>query len=176
MTHIRLLALVLVTLLAPISACWAAHVGGISAGAVQLNPTTWQYDYSVSVVSGDPVDTWYLLAEDLLPQSVTVPDGWTWAANDTPFNYLVFLTGSYNGAPGDNQVTESNPLTFTIVSGYAPDDSSAITQDINWEYNDAGYVPVTAPAIPPQAPVPEAGTLALGTLGLLSLIRRRKTG
>ncbi len=156
--------------------CCAAHVSLIAGLASSLDATTWQYDYAVSLVSGDPIDTWYLLSEDLAPLSVTTPDGWTWAATDTPFNYIMFITGTGNGAPGDNPIVDQQPFAFSVVSSYAPADSLAITQDVNWEFNSDGYVAVTAPAIPPQEAVPEAGTLALGTLGLLSLIRRRKTG
>jgi len=101
-----------------------------------------------------------------------VPAGWAWGSSDVPFNYVAFLTGTANGAPGDNPILPGDTYPFSIRSAYAPALSYGITQDVKLDYSDSGYLPVQAPMV--QTPEPGAAMQGgAAVLLLLPLWRRR---
>ena len=155
--------------------CWASHLVQINSIVSQASADVFRYTYHLDLISGDDVSTWYLGTKDKLPFEVVTPTGWTWAPNDTPFNHILFITGVDNGAPGDNPLVVGQQMDFTILSRWQPGNSMSISQDVNDEYNDEGYMYVEAPMVAPS-PIPEPGTVALLAVGLARLIpilRRR---
>ncbi len=148
-----------------------ASAAGAQTMSVTANVTSgsglYNYDYLFSLTgpagAGTSVANLYLTSDDLSPVGpfTFAKDGtgtslWTYASNDTPYNYLQFFSTS-------DSLTNGDTLEVKFASAFAPSTANTATglDDSTGRYTNT----VTGVA----APVPETNTAPLLILGGLWL-------
>ncbi len=155
-----------------------------AAGAQTLSVTNtvtqssglYNYDYVFSFTgpasAGTSVANLYLTTDDLSPvgpftfakDGATTTD-WSFASNDTPYNYLQFFSAT-------DSLTNGDSLEVKFASAFAPSINNSVT---GFDGSTGNYTNTITGV---SAPVPEASTaplLVLGGLGLgFAAYRRRR--
>ena len=146
---------------------------GAAWGQVTVTETAWSppmspWRYDIAVTNPSPTDTMWAVDFDFGPSAAVADDPPNWPYTQLDLNTWVFFSASPGVPPLGTDVPPGGTITLAIWSGTRLGEIPYVLQ-----LEDAlgGDVNVEGTAV-----VPEPGTLAVLTLGMAGMMKRRQRG